>query len=270
MSDIERELSEFLVARADQARLGSGSVEEVRMLSRRRTRQRGVAGAGMLVAASTLGIGALVSRSPEPQRVAGASGQGTVQPQGSWRCSGPIDHTDMTGVSDPQLAELVRENLIMRVVQPAADGFYYMSDCEFTTELPPTPPAVEVSPAGTEAVPPGTEPQIATTDGPAPTDVPTNHPPVAVDDLALMAGGELLTIGVLPNDYDPDGDVLTSELLKPPLHGTVTGGSYGGFVYQVDAGYVGTDSFVYLLRDSRGLTATGTCTIVISETPPAG
>jgi len=87
---------------------------------------------------------------------------------------------------------------------------------------------------------------------------------VAVDDTYTIASGGTLVIdaqrGVLANDYDPDGDVIqirykpTSEHSDVPLaprHGTVTMNLDGSFTYVADAGFVGTDSFIYYMGDSR-------------------
>jgi hypothetical protein len=261
MSDIERELSEALTARADGAYVGGGSAAGVRFLARRRTRRRGVVGAGVLVAASTLGIGALLARSPEPQRVTSAAG-GDVEPGGVWRCSGPLSQVIQTSSTDPAMIEATRQFNLMRSVQPASDGHYYMADCQLTNERPD--PIIGV-PADTAvaATYPVDEIEAAS------TEAPQNSPPEANDDFAFTEG-HVISVFVAANDIDPDGDAMMFELLRAPAHGQVSGGEYGSFTYQPGTGYVGTDSFVYLVRDDRGLTSTATCTITVTAVQSSG
>ena len=145
MSDIERELSKVLVARADQAIAGGGSVEEVRFAARLRTRRRGVAGAGTLVVASALGIGALVARSPEPQRVTGAAGSANpVDPPTAsfdvgadiWRCIGPAPLPGPEFVPPTTVAfstttvEFPGAFTSSPTFPRSIDNYYYMTGCE--------------------------------------------------------------------------------------------------------------------------------------------
>lgn len=54
--------------------------------------------------------------------------------------------------------------------------------------------------------------------------------------------------------YDRDGDALEYLITTYPEHGTlfVTGAATGDFRYTPVAGYTGTDSFTYVIRDARG------------------
>jgi hypothetical protein len=54
--------------------------------------------------------------------------------------------------------------------------------------------------------------------------------------------------GLLANDSDSDGDLLTAALLSAPAHGTVTLNPDGSFTYTRAVGYNGTDSFMYEAR----------------------
>ncbi len=72
--------------------------------------------------------------------------------------------------------------------------------------------------------------------------------PVAAADSYSVAADTTLTVpgpGVLANDTDPQGDPLTATLLAEPLDGTLSLGSDGSFTYTPNAGFVGTDGFVY-------------------------
>jgi hypothetical protein len=73
-----------------------------------------------------------------------------------------------------------------------------------------------------------------------------------------------VTINVLANDSDPDGDTLTVTILQQPEHGSaqVNGST---IIYTPDAGYSGTDVFVYTVTDSKGATASASITITITQ-----
>lgn len=78
--------------------------------------------------------------------------------------------------------------------------------------------------------------------------------------------GKALTVpaaGVLENDRDPDGDVLTAILTGQPQKGKVELQSDGSFTYRANKKAKGTDSFTYLAQDTTGLTALETVTIQI-------
>jgi len=74
------------------------------------------------------------------------------------------------------------------------------------------------------------------------------------DDYATAAGVPLVVAapGVLANDHNPDGGPLTTELMTPAAHGTLVLNEDGSFVYTPEAGFTGTDSFVYRVRDEAG------------------
>jgi VCBS repeat-containing protein len=90
-----------------------------------------------------------------------------------------------------------------------------------------------------------------------------NHPPVAVDDSAAAPQDTPVTIDVLDNDYDIDGDTLTVALLTQGTHGSVTING-NNVTYTPDTGYTGADSFTYMISDGKGGTATATVTITVT------
>lgn len=82
-----------------------------------------------------------------------------------------------------------------------------------------------------------------------------NRPPVAVNDVFVATKSTRLTVtapGVKSNDSDPDGDTFTAELVASTTHGTLTLSADGSFIYTPTTGYVGTDSFTYKVKDSKG------------------
>ncbi len=98
--------------------------------------------------------------------------------------------------------------------------------------------------------------------------IPGNKPPVAVDDVAIIDEDAIngVTIDVLANDSDPDGDVLDFIITGDAMHG----GAGKGFdpkkaVYYVHhQNYHGTDTFTYQLMDRRGGIAYGNVTVTIN------
>jgi VCBS repeat-containing protein len=99
---------------------------------------------------------------------------------------------------------------------------------------------------------------------------PVNDAPTAADDSATAVAGQPLTIafpGVLGNDSDVDGDLLSAILVDGPAHGTLTLNANGSFTYTPAAGYEGSDSFTYQAQDgtTNSLTATVTLTVLNGE-----
>jgi Zn-dependent metalloprotease len=68
--------------------------------------------------------------------------------------------------------------------------------------------------------------------------------------------------GVLGNDFDPDGDVLTARLSSNPRHGQLTFNDDGSFEYIPASNFNGTDSFSYQAHD--GLASTRTATVILN------
>jgi len=90
------------------------------------------------------------------------------------------------------------------------------------------------------------------------TVVRTNHAPIARDDFASSGFQMPVSIDVLANDSDPDGDPLTITSFTQPDSGKarVTRGPNNTLVYQPTDGFVGFDHFQYTVSDGKGGTAT--------------
>jgi protocatechuate 3,4-dioxygenase beta subunit len=90
-----------------------------------------------------------------------------------------------------------------------------------------------------------------------------NRPPAGVDDSAKIPCSDTdgVTIDVLANDGDADGDPLTATLATQPNNGTVTQNPDGTFAYKPNAGFYGEDVFTYTVSDGKGGTAEAKVTI---------
>ena len=89
-----------------------------------------------------------------------------------------------------------------------------------------------------------------------------NDPPVAVNDSATTPEDAPVTVDVLNNDSDADGDTLTVASVTQGVNGSVTN-SGSDVTYSPDSGFDGTDSFTYTISDGNGRTDRATVTITI-------
>ncbi len=90
-----------------------------------------------------------------------------------------------------------------------------------------------------------------------------NVAPSTVHDLYYALSGVQKNVaapGVLANDQDSPGAVLSATKVGDPSHGTLTLNSDGSFTYQSSPGYFGYDSFTYTASD--GLVSSGAPQIV--------
>lgn len=96
-----------------------------------------------------------------------------------------------------------------------------------------------------------------------------NSDPVAVNDSYTIHGST--NIGPFKsNDYDPDGDGLSSPtLVTGASHGTVYGTANPDIkTYVPTYGYVGTDSFTYKVCDPMNKCSTATVNLNVANNPP--
>ena len=91
-----------------------------------------------------------------------------------------------------------------------------------------------------------------------------NVDPVAVDDTAATAEDTAVTIDVLANDSDADGDTLTVDSVTDPPNGTAVNNSTD-VTYTPDIGFLGDDSFTYTVMDGNGGSATATVTVTVTS-----
>lgn len=95
-----------------------------------------------------------------------------------------------------------------------------------------------------------------------------NRAPLAAADAARVRGGQAVTVHVLSNDSDPDGDCLRIANVSQPSKGTATlvEGSCeptarDSVTYRPGRAFKGSDSFTYRISDGKGGTATATVAV---------
>ncbi len=85
--------------------------------------------------------------------------------------------------------------------------------------------------------------------------------PIAVDDFANTPQQVPVTVAVLANDSDPDGDTLAVQSAGEPANGTATVNPGGTITYSPALGFAGVDSFTYTISDG---TASASATVEIT------
>ena len=94
-----------------------------------------------------------------------------------------------------------------------------------------------------------------------PPPVVVNVPPVVVNDTATTYNGHPVTIDVLSNDYDPDGDILTITSAIGS-YGTITINDDETIEYTPDTNFFGTDTINYTVNDGNGGSGDGNVTLI--------
>lgn len=104
-------------------------------------------------------------------------------------------------------------------------------------------------------------------------DLQGNSPPIARDDTASTRKNREVTISVLTNDSDADGDCLSITSVTDPANGTASvNGSAScdtanpdSITYRPDPGFRGTDTFSYQISDDQDGTDTATVTVDVRK-----
>ncbi len=80
----------------------------------------------------------------------------------------------------------------------------------------------------------------------------SNSHPIAIDDTACVIMNQSVSIALIANDSDPDGDNLfLADLITAPLYGNVIQGIDETAIYTPNVGYTGTDLFQYQVCDDQ-------------------
>lgn len=93
----------------------------------------------------------------------------------------------------------------------------------------------------------------------------TPDPIIALNDAATTTQGDAVTVNVLGNDSNPNGNVLTvTQIVTAPATGTTTINTDGTITYTPAAGFSGIETFVYEVCDAvLNLCATATVSITV-------
>ncbi len=97
---------------------------------------------------------------------------------------------------------------------------------------------------------------------------PINLPPVAGDNFDETTPSTPITIDVLSNDSDPNGDPITVSMITDPVTGTATLNPDGTITYTPDDGFTGNDFFVYVVCDNGTPVLCDTAFVSISVEDP--
>jgi hypothetical protein len=89
---------------------------------------------------------------------------------------------------------------------------------------------------------------------------------VANDDTATTEGSTPVTIPVLTNDFDPNGDTFTYSSNTSPSNGTVIWNGTA-FVYTPNPGFTGEDTFTYTICDNQTPAACDTAIVTVTVNP---
>ena len=93
-----------------------------------------------------------------------------------------------------------------------------------------------------------------------------NQPPNAVNDSATTRRNTAVSIAVLANDTDADGDTLSVSAVTQGANGSVAITNGGTRVsYTPRNGFTGVDSFTYTVNDGKGGTASATVTVTVNK-----
>jgi hypothetical protein len=95
---------------------------------------------------------------------------------------------------------------------------------------------------------------------------PGNKAPDTAADTATTTPGTAVTINVLENDTDPNGDALTVTGVSRPQFGQATTNGQS-VTYRSNPSFRGVDTFTYFVSDSKGGTAANSVTVTVSGEP---
>lgn len=93
-----------------------------------------------------------------------------------------------------------------------------------------------------------------------------NHTPLVLPETVSIEMNQPVTIDVLANDTDADGDTLFVSDFTQGISGTVSMTGSGELIYAPQASFPGSDSFSYTVSDGNGGQDTATVSLTVSDT----
>ncbi len=91
-----------------------------------------------------------------------------------------------------------------------------------------------------------------------------NYPPVASPDLAITSENTVVSINVISNDSDADGDTLIVTSVTQGANGGVVINTDNTVSYTPNNGFNGSDSFNYTIEDGNGGAATAIVSVTVT------
>ncbi|HEY3854838.1 MAG TPA: Ig-like domain-containing protein [Verrucomicrobiae bacterium] len=173
----------------------------------------------------------------------------------------PVGHLPVAQPATNTLAENSQTNIVLRgtdvdgksltfltLTQPIHGYFYSTSQTSNSMSIIYTPTPNYFGPDSfTFAVNDGTVTSLPATVSINITEVPT-APVANNDDYSVVINTPLTVsagLGVLGNDFDPNGGAIAAYLVSAPSNGTLNLSTNGSFTYTPNAGFVGYDYFTY-------------------------
>jgi ELWxxDGT repeat protein len=100
--------------------------------------------------------------------------------------------------------------------------------------------------------------------------VQRNEVPVPTLDTTQLNAGASITLDVLANDRDPDGELVVTSLriVDAPATGTAAVTAAGRITYTASATFTGQTTFTYSVADDQGFTATAQVRVAIEPVNP--
>ena len=89
--------------------------------------------------------------------------------------------------------------------------------------------------------------------------------PIANNDTVQTNEDQSITIDVLANDSDADGDFLFVSNFTPSSNGTLVDNGDGTITYTPNSNFNGKDSFSYTISDFQGASNTTTVDLTINS-----
>ncbi len=96
-----------------------------------------------------------------------------------------------------------------------------------------------------------------------------NNAPLALDDEAWVEPGGTVSIDVVDNDQDFDGDVLVVESVTTPGSGQAVNNDDGTVTYQPGLNFEGEDTFIYRVSDGKCGSDQAQVRVLVDVDPPA-
>ena len=113
---------------------------------------------------------------------------------------------------------------------------------------------------------PTTDPNLTNNVTPPVTTLITNRPPTAADDVRSTVKNVAITIPVLTNDSDPDGDALTIVSVSPTNGAANIVGT--NVVFTPTLNFIGTAFIGYTITDGFGGTSSALITVTVTNRAP--